>query len=601
MATQRGPDYIYLIKGIQTGGVCERKEIDEFVKDKKQLILFTLAFKVMSARPKDDVLSYYQLAGIHGSPFDITWPPVGGPVSNVNPGSPGYYCYHFGPLFLTWHRPYVLCVEQALHDIIMQLIDPDDPIYSLGSVTDPSELQEWKTAAETWRLPYWDFALRRPNNSTGGVDYCCLPDLALDPDNLWYAYDYPGGQSDLKDVYNGNGQVIIPLSIQTRTVRHAPPYDPANPASVRSWTQGISNIDSLKEDFQGQTIVWRPDLIDIMVNHSSYAGFTYGGSPSGNDTSGNLNAIHGNVHINTGGFRSGRPCGNMANVPAAGFDPIFFLWHCNIDRIGAMWQAANPNAWMGAGSDKTKLLPFRYGSGDSEFWTSERCRSLPPMGYTYPDLPLIHDNQTLRQRVGELYGDIVKADLDLSRSAGAPRVSENPALNIAEYLVIAKYETHEVGPFYIDITLKVGDGEEFITSIVNFVSPLEVGCANCDSARADHHTASTATLISPKLRELYKQGKLGDLVSSNTEAKLAANLKFTCYTLGGGRKLSSEEFKSLQIGVSRRDPEEPSPGDGSRAPRLPGGSFRSTPLRGITDGKPFGLKPGEDFKYLSTS
>jgi len=72
-----------------------------------------------------------------------------------------------------------------------------------------------------------------------------------------------------------------------------------------------------------------------------------------------------------------------------------------------------------------------------------------------------------------------------------------------------------------------------------------------------------------------------------------------------GKELSSEEFKSLQVGVSRRDPKGPSSGDGSRGPGSPeppaSGSFRSTPLRGITDGKPFGLKRGEDFKYLPTS
>jgi len=72
-----------------------------------------------------------------------------------------------------------------------------------------------------------------------------------------------------------------------------------------------------------------------------------------------------------------------------------------------------------------------------------------------------------------------------------------------------------------------------------------------------------------------------------------------------GKEISSEEFKSLQVGVSRRDLEGPSPGDGSRAPGLgeppASDSFRTTPLRGITDGKPFGLKRGEDFKYLLTS
>jgi len=64
MASNLPPDHIYQIKGIQTGGICERKEIDDFVKDEKQFNLFKLAFEVMSKRAKDDVLSYYQLAGL---------------------------------------------------------------------------------------------------------------------------------------------------------------------------------------------------------------------------------------------------------------------------------------------------------------------------------------------------------------------------------------------------------------------------------------------------------------------------------------------------------------------------------------------------------
>jgi len=111
--------------------------------------------------------------------------------------------------------------------------------------------------------------------------------------------------------------------------------------------------------------------------------------------------------------------------------------------------------------------------------------------------------------------------------------------------IICDITRHEVGPFYLDVTLKVGDKEVYITSIVNFVSPLEVGCANCKSARADHHTVTTATLISPKLRELYEEGELGGLVSSDTEAKLAENLKFTCYTLGVRSETSPMFFHNV--------------------------------------------------------
>jgi len=106
-----------------------------------------------------------------------------------------------------------------------------------------------------------------------------------------------------------------------------------------------------------------------------------------------------------------------------------------------MWQAANPNAWLSAEDDQTELIPFRYrydGDKYKESWTSEHCRSLLSLGYTYPDIPLIYNKKTLEERVNELYLDPPKPLPALSR---APSGSENPALDIAEYLVVAKYET----------------------------------------------------------------------------------------------------------------------------------------------------------------
>ncbi|KAF8440567.1 hypothetical protein BGX38DRAFT_1261651 [Terfezia claveryi] len=602
MAPKRGPDSVYLIQGIKTGGICPRKEIDDFKNDPKQLILFIKALQIMSERPKNDVLSYYQIAGIHGIPMNTTWPPVGGPPATIDPGSPGYYCYHFGPLFFTWHRVYVLCIEQALRDIILQLIDPNDPEYLLSNVTDPGELNKWETAAETWRLPYWDFALRRPNNHVNGRDYCCLPNLALEevfqcsvPEastlshnkNPWYAYCFPGGHSGLPDV--GGIPLNVKMSIQIRTVRHAPAYNPNDPENVQAWRTGKSDINSLKSFFQRETINWRRNLIDLMTHNYSYGGFTIGEGTSGDTAKHNLNAVHGSVHLNTGGQSTKN--GNMSNVLAAAFDPIFFLFHCNVDRIGAMWQAANNNAWMDNEIDIKELFPFRYSR--SEFWTSERCRYPPKMGYTYPDLALITDRESLLARVTNLYYDVP---------------DEHPVFNVGEYVVTAKYETHEVGPFYLDISLRVDDKEVLVTSIVNFVSPLETGCASCQKAGAEHHTATTSTLISPKLRELYEQGKLSGLgqdLSDNIEQKLAESLQWKCYSFGGknaDEEISSDKFTSLQVGVSRRVP-APRKGQQFVPARLDliGGPFRTELLRGITQGKPFGLHSDENFKYLSTS
>ncbi|HEX8225460.1 MAG TPA: tyrosinase family protein [Allosphingosinicella sp.] len=46
--------------------------------------------------------------------------------------------------------------------------------------------------------------------------------------------------------------------------------------------------------------------------------------------------LHNLVHMWVGG--------QMANVPVACNDPIFFLHHCNVDRIWAEWQLVNPHS-----------------------------------------------------------------------------------------------------------------------------------------------------------------------------------------------------------------------------------------------------------------
>lgn len=51
-----------------------------------------------------------------------------------------------------------------------------------------------------------------------------------------------------------------------------------------------------------------------------------------------VEGIHNNIHAQVGG--SG---GQMADLSLAGFDPLFWLHHANVDRIFALWQALNPD------------------------------------------------------------------------------------------------------------------------------------------------------------------------------------------------------------------------------------------------------------------
>jgi len=59
-----------------------------------------------------------------------------------------------------------------------------------------------------------------------------------------------------------------------------------------------------------------------------------------------LEQLHNNVHVWVGGAN-----GHMADIPFAGFDPIFWAHHAMIDRVWRIWQLRHPQA-----SVPTRLL-----------------------------------------------------------------------------------------------------------------------------------------------------------------------------------------------------------------------------------------------------
>ena len=90
----------------------------------------------------------------------------------------------------------------------------------------------------------------------------------------------------------------------------------------------------------------------------------------------------------------------MTDIGYAGFDPIFWLHHANVDRLGAMWQAIYPSATMSSVREsggswtitpgqtinaQTPLLPFHRADGKTP-WTTESARYTKDFGYSYPDV-----------------------------------------------------------------------------------------------------------------------------------------------------------------------------------------------------------------------
>ncbi|KAI9765696.1 MAG: hypothetical protein M1839_005401 [Geoglossum umbratile] len=97
----------------------------------------------------------------------------------------------------------------------------------------------------------------------------------------------------------------------------------------------------------------------------------------------------------------------MSHPEVAGFDPVFWLHHANIDRILAIWQGMNnPNeddiAWWDSlvfplltyvepehepETPDSPLAPFRkaFNGDETVWWTSNDVRDHTKLGYDYPE------------------------------------------------------------------------------------------------------------------------------------------------------------------------------------------------------------------------
>jgi hypothetical protein len=86
-----------------------------------------------------------------------------------------------------------------------------------------------------------------------------------------------------------------------------------------------------------------------------------------------LNGVHGAVHVRVGG--------DMSSVPTAGYDPIFYLHHANIDRLWAQWQQANPGA-LPATEASLQLQPFNR-PFSTDWQLGSEMASTDALGYRY--------------------------------------------------------------------------------------------------------------------------------------------------------------------------------------------------------------------------
>jgi tyrosinase len=198
---------------------------------------------------------------------------------------------HMGPAFLPWHRSFILLFERDLQ----------------STSGDP-----------TLTLLYWDWAADQdsgnsPNSwAVWGNDLMGGDGDPNDPPPPGDGSNDPGGIVKIGPFAAGSWQTVDDSGNPSGPLRRRLSSAPSLPTG--------SDVNSLL----GQ---------DPPVQPYDQAPWDMSPNPSfRNALEGWINGpqLHNLVHVWVGGL--------MAVVPMAPNDPVFFLHHCNIDRIWASWQ-----------------------------------------------------------------------------------------------------------------------------------------------------------------------------------------------------------------------------------------------------------------------
>ena len=106
------------------------------------------------------------------------------------------------------------------------------------------------------------------------------------------------------------------------------------PPTLAGWTLptafGPSWVGGLRRNLSGAASLPTPTDLQQTLAKSTYSAFQLAAESGQGISSFPSQQMHNGMHVWIGG--------HMGNPAASPFDPIFYLHHCNIDRLWAMWQ-----------------------------------------------------------------------------------------------------------------------------------------------------------------------------------------------------------------------------------------------------------------------
>lgn len=451
--------------------------------NKEPLETLMRAWKGIQELPASDPNSFFTIGGFHGEPFrGAGW---------GNASYWGGYCNHGNVLFPTWHRLYLLRLENALRSI-PGCEEVTLPFWDETSEASCQQGIPWALTNETFVLDGQTIAnpLRSFVLTAAIVDH-----ISGDNPN----YSKPLGYETVR--YPLSGLVGTPAD-QKATAAHNAQF-PSHAQRVRLLNENVVNWLGSSITVNGQKVptnvslkYWRclqaPNYT-VFSNTTSAAQWN-GDLPASAAPVVPLESPHNSIHLAVGGYDvpTGPNASDFSPIPGAngdmgendtaGLDPIFYFHHCFIDYVFWRWQRLHnattsleiidrypgtnsvdsqgatpgtvPNSWLTLDSP---LDPFTRADGSAA--TSRDCIHIETqLGYTYA------------------LGSLDQVDAGHLASAESDARGEYA---VASVTGVSRADIP--GSFLISLFAKV-DGEYQLIDSEAILSRWHVeGCANCQT------------------------------------------------------------------------------------------------------------------------
>jgi tyrosinase len=380
----------------------------------KPLELVLIAWKGIKALPPDNPNSFFMIGGFHGEPFrGAGW---------GNNAYWGGYCNHGNVLFPTWHRAYLLRLEQALQSIP-----------GCGEVMQPywdETSEESKTDGIPWSITqeqiYFEGRLQDNPLTSFTFPKNIVDNINGDNPN----YSKSAGYETVRYPLSG---LVGTFDDKAATQSHNELYsDPEKRTSllntnVKDWL--TSHIIVKDQIIPTNTAKKFKDCLDapnftVFSNTTSAQEYNSLLSENGAKVT-PLESPHNDIHLAVGGCEVAgfnrspiyNANGDMGENDTAGLDPIFFFHHCNVDRIFWLWQQRHqatkkleiiegypgtnsvdsqgptpgtaPNSWL---NEKSPLDPFKLTGKDGierAYISNDVIDIESQLGYTYSNGSLV--------------------------------------------------------------------------------------------------------------------------------------------------------------------------------------------------------------------